>query len=532
MNRPLRSHLSMTYLISATVLAGVLVGVPGGPLPAAMATQGPEDDIIQPIPYVPSGSPETLTLQGALTIDPLNLVLYPDELRRYSLGTDVFEVWECPDAGLVPMTASAFVIDAETRMTAYFSWLSNGRYDPDFVVGGVVPAGQDCRSWARTNATGTANAALFIRNAGGGLAGPGYTCAGTIWTCPTTYPDNVREGFIGVAGTSWKTVLAHEMGHMLSWPHSKSGVSGSDYDNAIDLMSGNYGTWSSGGGTARGTYPDPYGTVAISRYGAGWYDPADVTVWDGTTGEITLNAISGGGMEALVIDGGSSYFVLGVRVSSSMDPFPSVWTGIEVYEVTRCPSCWGLNGVISQEPPVPFDWSKSAAYAQPLPHVLGFGSTITLGNVDVSVTGKAGSTFTLSVVSKTPPVGEPPPVSPPTATFLDVPSNHAFHAEVEWMAAEGITAGCNPPTNDRFCPDDYITRAQMAAFLVRALGYATGRYSDLFIDDDASIFEREIDLLGTAGVTRGCNPPANDRFCPDDYVTRSQMAAFLYRALG
>jgi hypothetical protein len=33
-------------------------------------------------------------------------------------------------------------------------------------------------------------------------------------------------------------------------------------------------------------------------------------------------------------------------------------------------------------------------------------------------------------------------------------------------------------------------------------------------------------------VTLGCNPPANDKFCPDDKVTRGQMAAFLTRALG
>jgi len=29
--------------------------------------------------------------------------------------------------------------------------------------------------------------------------------------------------------------------------------------------------------------------------------------------------------------------------------------------------------------------------------------------------------------------------------------------------------GCNPPTNDRFCPNDYVTRGQMAAFLARGL---------------------------------------------------------------
>jgi hypothetical protein len=71
----------------------------------------------------------------------------------------------------------------------------------------------------------------------------------------------------------------------------------------------------------------------------------------------------------------------------------------------------------------------------------------------------------------------------------------------------------------------------MAAFLVRALGYTDDGGGDLFVDDDDSSFEGDIDRLGTAGVTRGCNPPANTRFCPDDFVTRGQMAAFLFRVL-
>ncbi len=107
-----------------------------------------------------------------------------------------------------------------------------------------------------------------------------------------------------------------------------------------------------------------------------------------------------------------------------------------------------------------------------------------------------------------------------------------FEADIERLAAAGITRGCNPPVNDRFCPQDPLTRAQMAAFLVRALGYTDDGGGNLFVDDDGSVFESDIDRLGTAGVTRGCNPPVNDRFCPGEQVTRAQMAAFLHRALG
>ncbi len=105
-----------------------------------------------------------------------------------------------------------------------------------------------------------------------------------------------------------------------------------------------------------------------------------------------------------------------------------------------------------------------------------------------------------------------------------------FEADIERLAAAGITSGCNPPVNDRFCPDRLVTRGEMAALLVRALDYTDDGGGDLFVDDDDSIFENDIDRLATAGVTKGCNPPANDRYCPDDVVTRGQMAAFLHRA--
>ncbi len=106
-----------------------------------------------------------------------------------------------------------------------------------------------------------------------------------------------------------------------------------------------------------------------------------------------------------------------------------------------------------------------------------------------------------------------------------------FEQDIAWLASEGITQGCNPPVNDRFCPHDPVTRGQMAAFLVRALGY-TDQGSATFTDTDGNVFETDIRKLATAGVTFGCNPPTNDRFCPHDPVTRGQMAAFLVRALG
>lgn len=174
-------------------------------------------------------------------------------------------------------------------------------------------------------------------------------------------------------------------------------------------------------------------------------------------------------------------------------------------------------------------------------------------------------------------------------TFYD-DDGSIFESDIEWMAAEGITKGCNPPANDRYCPNDPVTRdvmavyiaralglpatnddffddddgsifeddinrmaaagitrgcgerlfcprsvvdrGQMAAFLSRALGLTDAGSGDLFVDDDNSIFESDIDRLATRGITKGCNPPTNDRFCPGLPVDRGAMAAFLHRAVG
>ena len=69
----------------------------------------------------------------------------------------------------------------------------------------------------------------------------------------------------------------------------------------------------------------------------------------------------------------------------------------------------------------------------------------------------------------------------------------------------------------------------MAAFLVRALSLNSESQQDRFTDDDGSIFESEIEILSSYGITSGCEV---DKYCPDDPVTRGQMAAFLVRALN
>ena len=110
--------------------------------------------------------------------------------------------------------------------------------------------------------------------------------------------------------------------------------------------------------------------------------------------------------------------------------------------------------------------------------------------------------------------------------FKDMKIDDPFTPEVIAIKDLGITSGCEV---DKFCPDDSVTRGQMAAFLVRALNLESDTQQDLFTDDDGSIFESQIEILYDHGITSGCEV---DKFCPDDSVTRGQMAAFLVRALN
>ena len=52
-------------------------------------------------------------------------------------------------------------------------------------------------------------------------------------------------------------------------------------------------------------------------------------------------------------------------------------------------------------------------------------------------------------------------------TFDDVDSNSVFHEAITWLKEAGVTIGCNPPSNTEFCPEDNVTREQMAAFMKR-----------------------------------------------------------------
>ena len=118
-------------------------------------------------------------------------------------------------------------------------------------------------------------------------------------------------------------------------------------------------------------------------------------------------------------------------------------------------------------------------------------------------------------------------------TFGDVPATHAFYRYIEAFYNARITAGCsNSPR--LYCPDNPVTRGEMAVFLERAMGNLSPNPdpSDMFTDVPAgSAFKPFIEQLYNDRITGGCGLSPL-RYCPQSYVTRGQMAVFIERAIG
>ncbi|MEZ5244263.1 MAG: S-layer homology domain-containing protein [Acidimicrobiales bacterium] len=110
--------------------------------------------------------------------------------------------------------------------------------------------------------------------------------------------------------------------------------------------------------------------------------------------------------------------------------------------------------------------------------------------------------------------------------FVDVAPGAYYADAVGWMVEDGITTGTTPMT---FAPDRLVTRGELATFLYRAAGSpASG--SESFVDVAATdFFADAVGWMVAEGITTGTSATT---FSPSRYVTRGEVAAFLYRAAG
>ncbi len=114
--------------------------------------------------------------------------------------------------------------------------------------------------------------------------------------------------------------------------------------------------------------------------------------------------------------------------------------------------------------------------------------------------------------------------------FLDVPPSSTLFAAVNGFANAGLTNGCDTdPT--RYCPNNPVTRAQAAFFLIKALQQDTAASSTTPIFTDVSTtypFYAYIQKLADLNIATECT---TGNYCPDAVMMKGQAAVFIIKAL-
>ena len=480
----------------------------------------------------PSGSAEDDAFAG----DPLGLIAHTEWWRDRTLGTQTWELWFC-DVPLGDSTVDQSKVKRllNSEIASYFRSLSDGKYDPRFEIAGDVKADDrdGCAREARTKSP-DALLAVVTDAADGQAYGAGrgiLLSADSVVRAPRRRAPRLFT-------------IVHEIGHALDWPHSYGGntelrpptdsvwnptddwtTQVSEYDNPMDLMSG------------PSTANANIATIAINRYAAGWIEPGDVSIHPGGAATYELAAPGESGTQMLVLPLGRAgvFYTLGARLGFGYD-IAVPRQAVEVYRIDQGSAASGFSdaGLDRRTKPYPPEpTNESASNRHMTDHVHGVGETFQLGRYEVVVTERTASGFVVTVEGGTVTVPDPPPDPGPAfeGRFADDDGN-THEANIEIIAELGISLGCNPPDNDRYCPKQTVKRSQMMAFLARALGEenksdaTTSRFSDV---GDNAWYLSSLERLADLGVVE---PYEDGTFRPSEPVTRLDMAVFMSRAFS
>ena len=156
-----------------------------------------------------------------------------------------------------------------------------------------------------------------------------------------------------------------------------------------------------------------------------------------------------------------------------------------------------------------------------------------VGTTDTSCPGDALYARLQNLIDRakgTPTTTAPAPTTPapttPTTSFTDVPPTHSAAAAIAKLKARGVFAGC---TSTRFCPNDKLTRGQMATILA---GLMTSSFSTsdvpAYTDVPSGIRANAREVVGR-GVMESCSTGG---FCHAGSVTRASIAVYAVRAMS
>ncbi len=168
-------------------------------------------------------------------------------------------------------------------------------------------------------------------------------------------------------------------------------------------------------------------------------------------------------------------------------------------------------------------WTASAPTFSTLTATSGTGSGATTLSLPYNTTG-GDLTGTVTIAGQSISVVQ----DFTEQVFQDVPPGSFGFDAINLLQQKGITNGCAPTL---YCPNSDVTRAEMAYFLITAAfnnGPFTVTQTPYFADVPVGSFAfNQIQMLEQLGITDGCG---SGDFCPNDNVSRDQMAVFLIKS--
>ncbi len=277
-------------------------------------------------------------------------------------------------------------------------------------------------------------------------------------------------------------------------------------------------------------------TGQISVSGAGPLSGAAVTLSGTTSGAATTSATGYYSFTGLPM--GGTYTVAPSPAGLTFNPASATFTNLTSSQAAnftgQCgysvsPTAVYLDATSQTGPALTVTtapactWTASAsAFAAITSGAAGAGNGAVIFNLTANTSGAVRS-GSITVAGQTVTVTQ----RATTAIFADVTAPDYFFDFAGLMYQSAITSGCSSQPLD-YCPNSTTTRAQMAVFLITAIergnsfSYSTTPY---FTDvPPSSAYFKFIQKLRDLGITNGCSPTT---YCPNDSVTRAQMAVFI-----
>lgn len=283
--------------------------------------------------------------------------------------------------------------------------------------------------------------------------------------------------------------------------------------NDVSLSEGNSGM-TNATFTVSLSHPAPPGGVTFD---IGTADSSATTA----DSDYTANLVNGAAITA-----GNDTYIFSVPILGDVNPETDEAFFVNITNVTGATvsDAQGTGSILNDEAaPPPTNTSTPTPTRTPT-HTPT--STLTPSRTPTSTrTSTPTKTPTLTRTSTTTPTSTP--TKSFGQTFLDVPTNHWAWRPIETIHSMGLVVGCD--TSPRYCPSATISRAHIAIVLEKALhgeSYQPPLAWFKFNDIAGSFAEAWIRALEQDRITAGCG---NSNFCPNQPVTRAQMAVFLLK---